>query len=191
MCYRTSPTPVWADTLLPERPNLAFVIQRAHAANDQPSDSMKKRTIPLDSELDLIRPSTLTTIPSSKQLPRPPRPSSLPSAARVSGPAAMNRQAAILPSPAIPDQVSERPSQNVREPIVNRARSLLSVHNAGDTRKLRNFNDLSASTEPSPIPRRTPNHVNPAFVPETVTQSQADELQEATLGFLRKCVKKP
>jgi hypothetical protein len=186
MCYRTSPTPVWADTFLPERPNLAFIIQRAHAANDQPGDNPKKRTIP--PELDPIRP-TPPTVSSSRQLPRPPRPMNLPPAARAPGPSIPRRQPALLPSPGACSQALERPSQTVKEPIVNRARSLLSVDHGGDTCKLRNSNVLSASAEPSPIPRRPPNLVNAASAPESVTQVQADELQEATLDFLRKCVK--
>lgn len=156
------------------------MIQRAHAANDKASD--RSQTGTAAPELNPIRSTTPTT--SNKQLlPRPPRPSYLSSAARATVSVTTNRQNALLSPPAVSAQGSEQPSQ-----IVDRAHSPLPVDNGGGTCKLRNSNALSASAEPTPILHQAPSLADIISAPESITQYQADELQTATLDFLRKYV---
>jgi hypothetical protein len=171
---RESSVPVWSDTLQPAGTDLASVIQRAHAANDQSKSSSKKGASPNSQSGKPISPAV--TPPSRKQLPQPPRPP--PSGARVTDVSTSSAQNVSLPSPTSSIHGHERPTE---DPVNRSPHSVSDSGHGNESAPCHLGSEVAmASTETSLTPRQAQKSAEVESLPDT----EVDELHAAAIEFL-------
>jgi hypothetical protein len=169
-----SSVPVWSDTLQPAGTDLASVIQRAHAANDQSKSSSKKGASPNSQSGKPISPAV--TPPSRKQLPQPPRPP--PSGARVTDVSTSSAQNVSLPSPTSSIHGHQRPTE---DPVNRSPHSVSDSGHGNESAPCHLGSEVAmASTETSLAPRQAQKSAEAESLPDT----EVDELHAAAIEFL-------
>jgi len=175
-----SSVPVWSDTLQPAGTDLASVIQRAHAANDQSKSSSKKGASPNSQSGKPISPAV--TPPSRKQLPQPPRPP--PSGARVTDVSTSSAQNVSLPSPTSSIHGHERPTE---DPVNRSPHSVSDSGHGNESAPWHLGSEVAmASTETSLAPRQAQKSAEAESLPDT----EVDELHAAAIEFLTQSLMK-
>ena len=167
--------PVWSDTLEPAGADLASVIQRAHAVNNQSSGNSRKGAMPNSWSGKQVSVPGVTP-PNRKQLPRPPRPSS--SAGGVMNKPAEDKS---LLSPVSSDHGNK---QRTGISVDTGNRLPQSVSNGGlykphTAHALLSDVDI-VSTETPLTSLAVEDHTEA----ETIVDNEVDELQAAALDFL-------
>ena len=168
---RESSVPVWSDTLQPAGTDLASVIQRAHAVNDQSNSN--KGASPSSRSVKRISPGV--SPPNRKPLPRPPRPSSSAGVADASA----NVQRGTLPPPStLSDHGNEHPT-GISVDTLHRLPH--SVSNGGERTAHALDSDVemvSAETPLTSLPAQ--DHTGA----EIIVDGEVDELHAGAIEFL-------
>jgi len=159
-----SSVPVWSDTLQPVGTDLASVIQRAHAANDQPNNHLREDAWP---NYRSRKPKSMEMSPPiRKQFPPPPRVS--PSAARITDAPVLG---VSLPSPTSSNR---------------------STHYAEDGGRHNRPMICDLVSDPEMISAETSPTSRPGDMTadtKSIAINKADELQAAALRFLEQYIK--
>ncbi|KIM84314.1 hypothetical protein PILCRDRAFT_6567 [Piloderma croceum F 1598] len=181
--HRESSAPVWSDTLEPAGTDLASVIQRAHAVNNQSNGNSRKGASPNSRSGKPVSVPGMTPL-NRKQLPRPPRPSS--SAGGVTKKPAEDAQSKSLLSSTSSDHGNKHRT-GISVDTGNRLPH--SVNNGGPYKQhtahaLESDVDM-VSTETPLTSLAAEDHTEA----ETIVDSEVDELQAAALDFLSQYIK--
>lgn len=175
--YRESSVPVWSDTLEPAGTDLASVIQRAHAVNNQSNGNSRKGASPNSRSGKPVSIPGVTP-PNRKQLPRPPRPSS--SAGGVTNkPTEAQSKSLLSPTP------SDHGNKQRAGIYIDTGNRLPHSVNNGGPYKQHTAHTLESdvdmvSTETPLTSLAAEDHTEA----ETIVDSEVDELQAAALDFL-------
>ena len=171
--FRESSVPVWSDTLQPVGLDLASVIQRAHTVNYRSDNGPKMGT-----SLNLSSGKSISPVAAQKQVPRPPRPSPK-SGARVTHTPPQNVQSVLLPTPTLPPRSHDQPADD----IVESSPHSVSDSGHGEFTALHSDSDVVMTSAETPLNlRQTQRQADVESLPDT----EADELQEAAIEFLRR-----